>query len=148
MNKLRVFFFIFCSKLVNYFKLQDRDLWWQEMIKILPAYTFLLYFCVQIMGPLHLDSFCGENSAIIKETLVQMSLNRLNRSNSLAYQDCGHSVNLTDSELPRRTENQANFNVDISCQQMSTADLSKSTGARHHTSSNTNQSDACNNRKL
>ncbi|ETE69715.1 Rho-guanine nucleotide exchange factor, partial [Ophiophagus hannah] len=102
----------------------------------------------EIMGPLHLDSFCGENSAIIKETLVQMSLNHLNRSNSLAYQDCGNSVNLTDSELPRRTENQANFNMDISCQQTFTADLSKSTGPRHHPSSNTNQSDVCNNRKL
>ncbi|KAL7988954.1 hypothetical protein Chor_007873 [Crotalus horridus] len=102
----------------------------------------------EIMGPLHLDSFCGENSAIIKETLLQLSLNHLNRSNSLAYQDCGHNVNLTDLELPRRTENQANFNMDISCQQTCTADLSKSTGPRHHTSSNTNQSDACNNRKL
>uniref|UniRef100_A0A8C6VE63 PH domain-containing protein n=1 Tax=Naja naja TaxID=35670 RepID=A0A8C6VE63_NAJNA len=102
----------------------------------------------EIMGPLHLDSFCGENSAIIKETLVQMSLNHLNRSNSLAYQDCGNSVNLTDSDLPRRTENQANFNMDISCQQTFTADLSKSTEPRHHPSSNTNQSDACNNRKL
>ncbi|XP_058024947.1 rho guanine nucleotide exchange factor 28 isoform X1 [Ahaetulla prasina] len=99
----------------------------------------------EIMGPLHLDSFCGENSAIIKETLVQMSLNHLNRSNSLAYQDCGNSVNLTDSELPRKTENQANFNMDISCQQTFTADLSTLTGPHHHPSSNTNQSDACNN---
>ncbi|KAM6475246.1 rho guanine nucleotide exchange factor 28 isoform 3-T3 [Liasis olivaceus] len=93
----------------------------------------------EIMGPLHLDSFCGENSVNIKETLVQMSLNHLNRSNSLAYQDCGHSVNLTDSESPRRTENQLNFNMDISCQQAFPADLSKSTGLCHHTtSSNTN----------
>ncbi|XP_060617656.2 rho guanine nucleotide exchange factor 28 isoform X1 [Anolis sagrei] len=93
------------------------------------------------------DSFCGENSVFINEAIVQMSLNRLNRSHSaIVYQDSEHGRNLPNSGLLRTTENQVNLNVDIACQQMFTGDRSKSTDLSHHTSSSsTNHRDACNN---
>uniref|UniRef100_A0A8D2IWC0 Rho guanine nucleotide exchange factor 28 n=1 Tax=Varanus komodoensis TaxID=61221 RepID=A0A8D2IWC0_VARKO len=104
----------------------------------------------EIMGCNKLDSFCGENSVFINEAMVQMSLNRLNRSNSaLVYQDSVHGASLPNTDLSRTTENLANLNMDISCQQVtSTGNLSKSAGLCHSTpSSSTSHTDAFNNRK-
>ncbi|XP_044302416.1 rho guanine nucleotide exchange factor 28 isoform X2 [Varanus komodoensis] len=102
----------------------------------------------EIMGCNKLDSFCGENSVFINEAMVQMSLNRLNRSNSaLVYQDSVHGASLPNTDLSRTTENLANLNMDISCQQVtSTGNLSKSAGLCHSTpSSSTSHTDAFNN---
>ncbi|KAH0628030.1 hypothetical protein JD844_008693 [Phrynosoma platyrhinos] len=102
----------------------------------------------EIMRQYQSDSFCDEK-VFINEAIVQMSLNRLNRSNStIVYQDSEHGINLPNSSLPRTTENQVNLNMDIACPQMFTDDHSKCTGLSHHTSSfSTNHRDASNNRK-
>ncbi|XP_042304394.1 rho guanine nucleotide exchange factor 28 isoform X3 [Sceloporus undulatus] len=102
----------------------------------------------EIMRHYQSDNFCDENSVLINEAIVQMSLNRLNRSNStIVYQDSEHSINLPNSGLSRTTENQVNLNMDIACPQMFTDDHSKCTAFSHHTSSSsTNHRDASNNR--
>nr|XP_056704998.1 rho guanine nucleotide exchange factor 28 [Euleptes europaea] len=102
----------------------------------------------RIMGHNRSDSFCGENSVFINEALLQMSLNHLNRSNSnLVYQDCVHGVNQPNSDLSRTSENQTNCNMDSSCQQAFTGELSKSADLCHHTASScTSNSNSCNNR--
>ncbi|XP_048360255.1 rho guanine nucleotide exchange factor 28 isoform X2 [Sphaerodactylus townsendi] len=102
----------------------------------------------EIMGHNRSDSFCGENSVFINEALLQMSLNHLNKSNSnLVYQNYVHGVNQPNSSLSRTSENQTNCNMDSSCQQTFTEELSKSADLCHHTAtpckSNT---DSCNNR--
>ncbi|XP_072848742.2 rho guanine nucleotide exchange factor 28 isoform X2 [Pogona vitticeps] len=101
----------------------------------------------EIMRHYQSESFCSENSVFIKEAIVQMSLNHLNRSNSaLAYQDSVRGINLPSSDVSRTAENQIKLNMDNSCQHTSPDDLSKSTGLFHHTSSSsTSHTDACNN---
>ncbi|XP_033019615.1 rho guanine nucleotide exchange factor 28 isoform X4 [Lacerta agilis] len=101
----------------------------------------------EIMGHKESDCFCGENSVFINEAIVQMSLNRLNRSNSsLVYQDSVRGVNLPNSDLSRTPENQLKINMDISSQQAFTGDPSKSSRLCHHPLSfSAGHTDACNN---
>uniref|UniRef100_A0A670JTJ5 Rho guanine nucleotide exchange factor 28 n=1 Tax=Podarcis muralis TaxID=64176 RepID=A0A670JTJ5_PODMU len=101
----------------------------------------------EIMGHIQSDCFCGENSVFLNEAIVQMSLNRLNRSNSsLVYQDSVRGVNLPNSDLTRTPENQGKLNMDISSQQAFMGDPSKSSRLCHHTPSfSAGHTDACNN---
>ncbi|XP_048705262.1 rho guanine nucleotide exchange factor 28 isoform X5 [Caretta caretta] len=61
----------------------------------------------EIMGHSQSESLSAENSFFINETLVQMSLNSLNKSNpSLVYQDGVYGINVTNSDITRTSENQ------------------------------------------
>ncbi|XP_019338152.2 rho guanine nucleotide exchange factor 28 isoform X2 [Alligator mississippiensis] len=76
------------------------------------------------------DSLCGENTFIINEALVRMSLKSLNRSNpSVVYQDGVYGINISNSAITRTSENQVNLKMDISCQSAVTNELWKSTSS-------------------
>uniref|UniRef100_A0A7M4DWX6 Rho guanine nucleotide exchange factor 28 n=1 Tax=Crocodylus porosus TaxID=8502 RepID=A0A7M4DWX6_CROPO len=76
------------------------------------------------------DSLSGENTFLINEALVRMSLNSLNSSNpSLVYQDGVYGINISNSDITRTSENQVNLKMDISCQSAVTNELWKSTSS-------------------
>ncbi|XP_073200369.1 rho guanine nucleotide exchange factor 28 isoform X8 [Lepidochelys kempii] len=91
----------------------------------------------EIMGHSQSESLSAENSFFINETLVQMSLNSLNKSNpSLVYQDGVYGINVTNSDITRTSENQPAI----------TNELWKSTAPCHQVSSSCKSNkDACNN---
>lgn len=91
---------------------------------------FPCFFLMQIVVHNQSDSLCGENTFIINEALVRMSLKSLNRSNpSVVYQDGVYGINISNSAITRTSENQVNLKMDISCQSAVTNELWKSTSS-------------------
>ncbi|XP_074934328.1 rho guanine nucleotide exchange factor 28 isoform X2 [Phalacrocorax aristotelis] len=79
------------------------------------------------------DSLHGENTFYLNEAIVCVSLSGLNRSagstdSSLVYEDGVYGLNISNSDIARISENQADFKMDTSCQPALTSALWKSTG--------------------
>ncbi|XP_043370621.1 rho guanine nucleotide exchange factor 28 isoform X7 [Dermochelys coriacea] len=119
-------------------KMQQKILWhWKHSRQSSLPVAFPSSGSNEIMGHNQSESLSAENSFFINETLVQMSLNSLNKSNpSLVYQDGVYGINLNNSDITRTSENQpAITNV-----------LWKSTAPCHQVSSSCKSNkDACNN---
>ncbi|XP_037758961.1 rho guanine nucleotide exchange factor 28 isoform X5 [Chelonia mydas] len=119
-------------------KMQQKILWhWKHSRQSSLPVAFPSSGSNEIMGHNQSESLSAENSFFINETLVQMSLNSLNKSNpSLVYQDGVYGINVTNSDITRTSENQPAI----------TNELWKSTAPCHQVSSSCKSNkDACNN---
>ncbi|XP_074808835.1 rho guanine nucleotide exchange factor 28 isoform X2 [Natator depressus] len=119
-------------------KMQQKILWhWKHSRQSSLPVAFPSSGSNEIMGHNQSESLRAENSFFINETLVQMSLNSLNKSNpSLVYQDGVYGINVTNSDITRTSENQPAI----------TNELWKSTAPCHQVSSSCKSNkDACNN---
>ncbi|NXC41042.1 ARG28 factor, partial [Penelope pileata] len=84
----------------------------------------------EIMRHNQSDSLHGENAFYLNEAVVHVSLSSLNRSDSpLVYEDGVYGLSISNSDIARTSENQADLGVDASCQPTLTNELWKSTGS-------------------
>lgn len=61
------------------------------------------------------EGLCHENSLLIHEALVQMSLNTFSRpSPSGIHEDATYAPNISNSDLVRTSENQVNLKMEVS----------------------------------
>ncbi|XP_021571832.1 rho guanine nucleotide exchange factor 28 [Carlito syrichta] len=85
-----------------------------EIIQAIQNLTRLLY-SLQVMELNRSESLCHENSFFINETLVQMSLNTVNKPNpSGIHQDATCPQNISDSDDVRTSESQVDIKTDVS----------------------------------
>ncbi|NXE78769.1 ARG28 factor, partial [Cochlearius cochlearius] len=101
----------------------------------------------KILGRNQLDSLHGENTFYLNEAVVCVSLSSLNRSDSsLVCEDGVYGLNISNSDMPRTSENQVDLKMDTSCQPTLTSALWKSTGPYQQMSfSSKSNKDAFNN---
>ncbi|XP_017663830.1 PREDICTED: rho guanine nucleotide exchange factor 28 isoform X5 [Lepidothrix coronata] len=100
----------------------------------------------KIMGHNQLDSLNGENEFYFNEAVVCVSLRSLDRSDSsLVYEDGVFGLNISNSDVARTSENQADLKMDTSCQPALTSALWKSTGPYQHVSLSCKNKDSFNN---
>ncbi|KAM6363139.1 rho guanine nucleotide exchange factor 28 isoform 2-T2 [Pluvialis apricaria] len=111
----------------NSVKMQKKLLWhWKHSLQSSLLSSTGRY---EIMDHNQLDHLRGENAFCLNEAVLCVSLSSFNRSDSsLVYKDGVYELNISNSDIARTTENQADLKMDTSCQPALTSALWKSTG--------------------
>ncbi|XP_058166136.1 rho guanine nucleotide exchange factor 28 isoform X2 [Dasypus novemcinctus] len=115
-----------------------------EIIQAIQNLTRLLY-SLQVMDLNRSESLCHENS-FINDALVQMSLNTFNKPNpSDTHQDPIPLPNISNSDLVRTSESQADLKTDVSHPLDANHELWTTVGSCHQIPSLNKSKDSCKN---